>query len=90
MRLQLAVTAPELVAPPTHCLALARRTRTARVGLAHLHDVDSDIPEREIDSVEELSMRPEAVRLLVHRSRPVSVEDAGEIAYIDGVDVPRQ
>ena len=56
MRLQLAVAAPELVAPPTYRLALARRTRTARVGLAHLHDINPDIPEREVETVEELSM----------------------------------
>ena len=90
MRFQLAVSTPELVASSLHRLAPAGRTRTARTGFTHLHDIDPDISEREVDSVEQLSMRPEGVRLLVHRRRPVSIEHIGEIAHVDGVDVPRQ
>lgn len=77
----------ELVTASLHAFRVTLWTLATRIFLAYFMDSDSSIAERELDSLDQLSVTPERVRFLVHHSRPVRVQHIRQVTNVHCIDV---
>lgn len=77
----------ELVTASLHAFRVTPWTLATRIFLAYFMDSDSSIAERELDSLDQLSVTPERVRFLVHHSRPVRVQHIRQVTNVHCIDV---